>query len=147
LRIFKRLFFEQACFSILTWLWNEFERPWTRLNLTLHQFLSESVLHSDTKPQQDVLFAVLGFSLYLADNVTWEYLIITIFKALVAVLFAWLFFLMLSDSIIKSIMSSVDDLQEERKMGGLLYHFIKPADNELIPKTKKSKKTKKTDKK
>ena len=90
-----------------------------------------------------VFFSVLGFSLYLADNVTWAYLLVAILKALMAVLFAWLFFLMLTDSIIKSIMSTVEDLQEDRKKGGLLFHFIKPADNELIPKKTKEKKAKK----
>ena len=93
-----------------------------------------------------VFLVVLGFSLYLSDDVTWPNLIASLLKALIAVIFAWLFFLMLTDSIIKSIMASVEDLQEERKKGGLLYHFIKPADNEILPKDKESKKRKKTKK-
>ena len=66
-----------------------------------------------------------------------------------AVILAWLFFLILSDTLIKSIMASVGDMQKKREEGGLLYHFIKPADNEIVPKPpkEKPKKSKKKSKK
>lgn len=92
-----------------------------------------------------VFFVVLIFSIYLPSEVTWNVLLFALFKAAVAVIFTWLFFLILSDTLLKSIIASVEHMQEKRKEGGLLYHFIKPADNEIIPKPelKKSKKSKK----
>ncbi len=93
-----------------------------------------------------VFFTVLGFSLFLAPHISWDQILIAIFKALISVVFAWFFFLMIADSLVKSISATVADLQEERKKGGLLYHFIKPADNEVIFEPKKSKKSKKSKK-
>ena len=79
-----------------------------------------------------IFLTVTSFSVYLADDVTWKVLLFALFKGILAVIFSWLFLLILSDAIVKSIISSVADSQHRRKEGGLLYHFIKPADNEGI---------------
>ena len=94
---------------------------------------------------QVVFLMVFGFSLYLSNDLSWENFVFSLFKGIIAVIFSWLFFLILSDTIVKSLMLSVSELQEKRKDGGLIYHFIRPAENEVREKksrvrTEKSKK-------
>ncbi|MBF0431604.1 MAG: hypothetical protein HQK83_10015 [Fibrobacteria bacterium] len=99
--------------------------------------LSKIIIHS-------IVLTVIGFSLYLTDEISLNAIIFILFKGLIAYIFFWIIFLILTDSLVKSMMISVADLQEKRKDGGLLYHLIKPADNEIIVKEiKKMRKKKK----
>jgi hypothetical protein len=79
-----------------------------------------------------VFFIVVGFSLFLADDITWGALMFAITKGVMALFFSWLFFLILSDTIVKSIISNVAQKHELRREGGLIYHFVDPLENEVI---------------
>jgi hypothetical protein len=96
-----------------------------------------------------VFFLVSTLSLYLSTELTWEALLFALFKGIIAIVFAWLFFLILSDTILKSIMTTMSGMSDMRKEGGLIYHLIKPAENEIIPERKKvaKKRAKKVNKK
>jgi uncharacterized membrane protein len=82
-----------------------------------------------------IFLTVTFFSLYLAPALTWNAMVFAAFKGIIATFFAWLFYLIVLDAIIKSIMSSFSGMSEKRREGGLIYHFIKAADNEIIEKS------------
>ena len=90
-----------------------------------------------TKALLGTLFLfVLLLSLFLSPQITWAVLTFSLFKAALATSLGWLFFLILSDALVKSIASSAKHAKAKRFDGGMLYHFLKPDENEIIDKDK-----------
>ena len=90
-----------------------------------------------------VFGVVLFLSLYLSDHLTWRAIAFSFFKASVSALVAWLFFLLLSETLLKSIVTLLEDKPGLREQGGLLYHLVKPDKTEIgIETVKKPKKSK-----
>lgn len=90
-----------------------------------------------------IFLLVTFFSLYLGAGLTWDTLVFAVFKGIMATIFAWLFYLIVLDAIVKSIMASFSGMSEKRREGGLIYHFIKAADNEILEKSRGKKPAKK----
>lgn len=80
-----------------------------------------------------VFLLVLGLSLYFMDTLSWESVAWSFFKAAMGIIVGFLFILLVSDTLIKGLRTSVRDEQKERKEGGFLYHFIPPSENEVDP--------------
>jgi hypothetical protein len=89
-----------------------------------------------------LVLAVFGFSLLVAPEINGTTVTFAMIKSLLTLVFGWIFILILSDTIVKSIVSSALEAKSSRKEGGFIYHFLKPDYNELkeepIPKSKKA---------
>lgn len=79
-----------------------------------------------------LVLAVIGFSLLLAPELDAEQIVFALGKGLLTFLFGWIFILILSDTMVKSIASSALESRATRKDGGMLYHFLKPDHGELL---------------
>jgi hypothetical protein len=78
-----------------------------------------------------LVLAVIGFSLLLAPDINATQVAFALGKGLLTFLFGWIFILILSDTMVKSIASSAIEAHASRKEGGMLYHFLKPETGEL----------------
>ena len=78
-----------------------------------------------------LFLAVVGFSLLLAPEITGTVVVFSLLKGLLTVLFGWIFVMILSDTLVKSIVFSALEANASRKDGGILYHFLKPDRGEL----------------
>ena len=78
-----------------------------------------------------LVLAVIGFSLLLAPQIDGTQLTLAFGKGLLTFLFGWIFILILSDTLVKSIASSALEARASRKDGGMLFHFLKPEPGEL----------------
>jgi len=78
-----------------------------------------------------LVLAVFCFSLFLAPDINGTTLAFAVVKSLLTLLFGWIFILILSDTMVKSIASSALEARATRKEGGFIYHFIKPEKNEV----------------
>jgi hypothetical protein len=79
-----------------------------------------------------LFLSVLGFSLLLAPEITWAQIGFAFAKGALAAIFGGIFLLILSDTMVKSIASSVTEARASRKDGGFLFHFIKPEPGEIL---------------
>ena len=79
-----------------------------------------------------VFFTVVGFSLFLAEELSWTHLAVAFIKGCIAVGLAWIFFYILLDALVKSVITSALASQAKRFNGGLLFHFIKPEAQEIF---------------
>ena len=79
-----------------------------------------------------LVFAVIGFSLLLAPEINSTQIIFALGKGFLTFVFGWIFILILSDTLVKSIAASAMEAQVSRKEGGMLYHFIKPEPGEVV---------------
>lgn len=86
-----------------------------------------------------LVLAVIGFSLLLAPQIDASQIIFALGKGFLTLVFGWIFILILSDTMVKSIASSAMESQAMRKDGGMLYHFLKPDPGEIIEEGKPSK--------
>jgi|GEM_PF-5395358 len=75
----------------------------------------------------------LFLSLYFLDQLSWEGVAWSFFKALSGWIIAFLFFYLVGDTLVKGLRIAVRDEHDLRKEGGFLYHFIEPGENELPP--------------
>jgi hypothetical protein len=79
-----------------------------------------------------LVLAVIAFSLLLAPRIDAAQIVFALGKGLLTFLFGWIFILILSDTLVKSIASSAMEARVTRKDGGMLYHFLKPDPGELL---------------
>jgi hypothetical protein len=79
-----------------------------------------------------LVLAVIGFSLLLAPQIDGRQIAAALAKGLITLLFGWIFILILSDTIVRSIAASALEARATRKDGGMLFHFLKPDPGELL---------------
>ena len=79
-----------------------------------------------------LVLAVIGFSLLLAPTIDGTQIAFALGKGFLTLLFGWIFILILSDTMVKSIASSALESRATRKDGGMIYHFLKPDPGELL---------------
>jgi membrane associated rhomboid family serine protease len=79
-----------------------------------------------------LVFAVIGFSLLLAPEINSTQILFALGKGFLTFAFGWIFILILSDTLVKSIASSAMEAHVSRKDGGMLYHFLKPEPGEVV---------------
>jgi hypothetical protein len=87
-----------------------------------------------------LVLAVIGFSLLFAPEVDAAQIMFALGKGFLTLVFGWIFILILSDTMVKSIASSAMESRATRKDGGIIYHFLKPDPNEIPEDGKASKK-------
>lgn len=93
---------------------------------------SMSIAKAVTRAVLVTLFlAVVGFSLLLAPEITWEHIGFALLKGALTVLFGAVFLLILTDTMVKSIAASALEAHASRREGGFIYHFLKPDKDEL----------------
>src|SRR4051812_41367752 len=73
-----------------------------------------------------LVLAVIGFSLLLAPDINTVTVLTALVKGFLTWLFGWIFILILSDTMVKSIAASAMEARATRKDGGFIYHFLKP---------------------
>jgi hypothetical protein len=78
-----------------------------------------------------LFLAVVGFSLLLAPEITWEHISFALLKGVLTVLFGSVFLLILTDTVVKSIAASALEAHASRREGGFIYHFLRPDKDEL----------------
>lgn len=78
-----------------------------------------------------LVLAVFSFSLFLSPEINGTTVGFAIVKSLLTLLFGWIFILIISDTMVKSIASSALEARASRKEGGMIYHFIKPDSDEV----------------
>jgi protein-S-isoprenylcysteine O-methyltransferase Ste14 len=83
-----------------------------------------------------VVLAVFSFSLLLAPEVNAETVTGALIKGFLTLVFGWIFILILSDTMVKSIAASARESKASRRDGGMLYHFIKMEKSEVSDETK-----------
>jgi hypothetical protein len=86
-----------------------------------------------------LVFAVIGFSLLLAPEITTSEILFALGKGFLTFAFGWIFILILTDTMVKSIASSAMEAHAKRKDGGMLYHFLKPDPGEVVEDGKAAK--------
>lgn len=92
-----------------------------------------SIAKAVTRAVLAMLFlAVVGFSLLLAPEITWEHIGFALLKGALTVLFGAVFLLILTDTMVKSIAASALEAHASRREGGFIYHFLKPDRDEII---------------
>lgn len=79
-----------------------------------------------------LVLAVIGFSLLLAPQIDATQIGFALAKGLLTFLFGWIFMLILTDTLVKSIVSSALEARATRKDGGMLFYFLKPDPGELL---------------
>jgi hypothetical protein len=79
-----------------------------------------------------LVFAVIGFSLLLAPEINSTQILFALGKGSLTFAFGWIFILILSDTLVKSIAASAMEAHVSRKEGGMLYHFLKPEPGEVV---------------
>ncbi|MBW8889854.1 MAG: hypothetical protein JF616_19005 [Fibrobacteres bacterium] len=79
-----------------------------------------------------LVLAVVGFSLLLAPQIDVSQIVFALAKGLLTFLFGWIFILILTDTLVKSIVSSALEARATRKDGGMLFYFLKPDPGELL---------------
>src|SRR3954471_6047841 len=79
-----------------------------------------------------LVLAVVLFSLLLAPEITVPIILFSLAKGFLTLMFGWIFILILSDTMVKSIASSALEAHASRKEGGFIYHFLKPDANEIL---------------
>ena len=79
-----------------------------------------------------LFLSVFAFSLLLAPEINWSQIGFAFAKGALAAIFGGIFLLILSDTMVKSIASSVAEAKASRKEGGFVYHFIKPEPGEIL---------------
>jgi hypothetical protein len=79
-----------------------------------------------------LVLAVIGFSLLLAPQIDVAQIVFALGKGLLTFLFGWIFILILTDTLVKSIVSSAMEARATRKDGGMLFYFLKPDPGELL---------------
>lgn len=88
-----------------------------------------------------LVLAVIGFSLLLAPEINASQILFALGKGFLTLVFGYIFILILSDTMVKSIASSAMEARATRKDGGMLYHFLKPDPGEILEKDGKTSKT------
>ncbi|MDB5102695.1 MAG: hypothetical protein JWP91_384 [Fibrobacteres bacterium] len=78
-----------------------------------------------------LVLSVIGFSLLLAPEIDATQIGFALGKGFLTLVFGWIFILILSDTMVKSIASSALEARASRKDGGMLYHFLKPDPGEV----------------
>lgn len=78
-----------------------------------------------------LVLAVVGFSLLLAPEINARQIAFALGKGLLTMIFGWIFILILTDTIVRSIASSALEARASRREGGILFHFLKPEPNEI----------------
>lgn len=78
-----------------------------------------------------LVIAVVGFSLLLAPDINAAQIAFALGKGLLTLIFGWIFILILTDTIVRSIASSALEARATRREGGILFHFLKPEPNEI----------------
>ncbi len=79
-----------------------------------------------------MVLAVIGFSLLLAPEIDGTQVAFALIKGFLTLGFGWIFLLILSDTIVKTIAASAMEARASRKDGGFIYHFLKPELNEVM---------------
>ncbi len=79
-----------------------------------------------------LVFAVIGFSLLLAPDINTTEILFALGKGFLTFAFGWIFILILSDTMVRSIASSAMESRVSRKDGGMLFHFLKPEPGEVV---------------
>lgn len=74
-----------------------------------------------------LVLAVIGFSLLVDPTQVF----FALAKGFLTLVFGWIFILILSDAMVKSIASSALEARASRKDGGMIYHFLKPDPGEV----------------
>lgn len=91
-----------------------------------------------------LVFAVVGFSLLFAPQIDATQVMFALGKGLLTFLFGWIFMLILTDAMVRSIAASAMEAQVSRKDGGMLFHFLKPEPGEIVEEPRGSKKAPET---
>ena len=78
-----------------------------------------------------LVLAVFTFSLLLAPEINGTTVTFALIKGFLTLLFGWIFILILSDTLVKSITASAIEAMASRKDGGFIYHFLKPTSDEI----------------
>ncbi len=79
-----------------------------------------------------LFFAVFFLAVLVSPAINGSVLFASLLKALLAVGLGWLFFLIVSDALVRSITASAVDTRASRRDGGLLYHFLPPDPDEIF---------------
>ncbi len=80
-----------------------------------------------------VLFlAVFFLSVLTGRDLTWSLIVFALLKSFLAGILGWLFLIILSDTLVRSIAASAIEAQIKRRDGGLLYHFLPPDSGEIL---------------
>src|SRR3954462_8207531 len=88
-----------------------------------------------------LVLAVVLFSLLLAPEITVPIILFSLAKGFLTLMFGWIFILILSDTMVKSIASSALEARATRTQGGMLYPFLKPDPSEIPEPGKEPKKS------
>ncbi len=86
-----------------------------------------------------LFFLVFFMSILFSETWNFESLLVALVKGCIASALGWIFFIILSDTLVKSIVASALESKATREEGGFLYHFIEPSENE-IPESKENSK-------
>jgi len=78
-----------------------------------------------------MVLAVIGFSLLLAPEINAAQILFALGKGILTLAFGWIFILILTDAMVRSIASSAMEAKATRREGGFIYHFLKPDANEI----------------
>ena len=78
-----------------------------------------------------LVLAVFSFSLLLAPEINATTVTFALIKGFLTLIFGWIFVLILSDTMVKSIAASALEAMASRRDGGFIYHFLKPGIDEI----------------
>ncbi len=79
-----------------------------------------------------LVLGVFSLSLLFANEINGSTVFMALSKSLLTLFFGWIFILILSDTLVKSIAASAREAQASRKDGGFIYHFLKPDHDEIV---------------
>jgi hypothetical protein len=83
-----------------------------------------------------VALSIFSFSLLMSPEIDGGVMAFSFLKACAALAFSWLFFLIIADTLVRSIAISAVEHEARRKDGGLLYHFLRADPGEILNKPK-----------
>ncbi len=73
-----------------------------------------------------LFFFTVGFSLFLSSDFSWQTIVTALVKGLLLATASWIFFLIVSDTFVKSLMASARDATLLPEQRGILTHFKSP---------------------
>ena len=77
-----------------------------------------------------VFWCVFLLSLMLRDNLSFQVILFDLTKSFIVAAMAWVFLLILNDTVLKSMIEGAKDARVDRYNGGLSYHLAEPSKEE-----------------
>ncbi len=78
-----------------------------------------------------LFFLTVGFSLFLSPDLSWQSIVTSLLKGLLISVASWIFFLIVSDTFVKSLLASARDASIPPEQRDLLSHFV-PAEGSVV---------------